>query len=121
MFLSNFSQLCNLLVSHLLTDIVVKVLLVTNNTIIRLLIFQGANNIANLTMDRFVVNPTSCHSTTFKYTLAGNNPGSLSLILQSEERVNVRVLWTTSQTTNGWTSVSLTFRYWGRFFVSTCS
>ena len=83
-----------------------------------LMCLQGSSNIANLTMDRYVVNPSSCHSTSFKYSLAGNNPGSLSLILQDEDRNNVRILWTTSQATGGWQSVSLSFRYWGRFYVS---
>lgn len=72
-------------------------------------------------MDRFVENPTSCHSTQFKYSLAGNNPGTLSLVLQSDGGVDVRPLWSTAQvttSTTGWEQVSLTFRYWGRFRVS---
>jgi len=69
-------------------------------------------------MDRFVENPTSCHSVSFAYSIAGNNPGSLSLMLRKEDGSPVRSLWSSSQTTNGWRVINIPFRYWERFRVS---
>lgn len=63
-------------------------------------------------------NPSSCHSASFKYSLAGDNPGQLTLKLQTEDGENdVRVLWATSTVTDGWTAVEVPFRYWDRFKV----
>lgn len=69
-------------------------------------------------MDRFVENPNSCHSVSFKYSLDGDNPGQLSLQLRTQDgETVVRELWSTSQVTNGWVAVEDKFRYWDRFKV----
>ena len=74
-------------------------------------------NVARLSTDGFIENPSSCHSVSFKYSIAGNNPGSLRVWIQTTDGDNIRELWVTDKSTNGWTSVDLSFRYYDRFRV----
>lgn len=78
---------------------------------------QAIGNVARLFTDGFIENPSSCHSVSFKYNLAGNNPGSLRVWIQTTEGDNIRELWFTDQTTTGWTAVDISFRYFSRFRV----
>jgi hypothetical protein len=81
-------------------------------------ITQANGNVASLSHPGFIENPSSCHYMNFKYGIFGSNPGSLRVYLQTQSGDVVEELWGTSESTTGWVSVSLNFRYYGRFRVS---
>lgn len=74
-------------------------------------------NTAQLYTDYTIENPSSCHSVAFKYSIAGENPGSLSLKLQTTSGDVVQELWFTDTATNGWTTQLINFRYFDTFEV----
>ena len=64
-----------------------------------------------------IENPTSCHSVTFQYSIAGSNPGSLSLKLTTTAGDSIKQLWSADTSTNDWVDAEVFFRYYGAYKV----